>query len=66
MSTVSQQLPLMPLREVVMFPNSIVPLFVGRDASITAINTALESFDRKVFLVAQKDPSEPQIGRAHV
>lgn len=59
MSTVSQQLPLMPLREVVMFPNSIVPLFVGRDASITAINTALESFDRKVFLVAQKDPSEP-------
>ncbi len=62
MTKVSQQLPLMPLREVVMFPNSIVPLFVGRDASITAINTALENYDRKVFLVAQKDPDEAHPG----
>lgn len=59
MPTISQlRLPLMPLREVVMFPNSIVPLFVGRDASIAAINTAMEEYDRKVFLVAQKNPDD--------
>ncbi len=51
------ELPLMPLREVVMFPHSIVPLFVGREASIQAIETALEHHDRHILLVAQKDSS---------
>ncbi len=49
------ELPIMPLREVVMFPRSIVPLFVGRDTSIKAIETALEQYDRRIFLVAQRD-----------
>ena len=49
------ELPLMPLREVVMFPRSIVPLFVGREASIKAIENAIEQHDRQIFLVAQKD-----------
>ena len=51
-------LPLMPLREVVMFPRSIVPLFVGREASIKAIDAALEGFNREILLVAQKDSTE--------
>ncbi|MFP4084436.1 MAG: endopeptidase La [Desulfonatronovibrio sp.] len=51
-----QELPLMTLREVVMFPKSIVPLLVGRDASIKAIETALNKFDKKIFLVTQKEP----------
>ena len=51
------ELPIMPLREVVMFPRSIVPLFVGRDTSIKAIETALEQYDRRIFLVAQRDSS---------
>lgn len=57
-------LPLMPLREVVMFPQSIVPLFVGRESSIKAIETALDDYDRHIFLAAQKDSdlSQPDEG----
>ena len=51
------ELPLMPLREVVMFPRSIAPLFVGRETSIKAIETAIEQHDRQIFLVAQRDPA---------
>ncbi|TVM18332.1 endopeptidase La [Oceanidesulfovibrio indonesiensis] len=51
-----QRLPLMSLREVVMFPRSIVPLFVGREASIKAIENALANYDKKIFLVAQREP----------
>lgn len=51
------ELPLMPLREVVMFPRSIAPLFVGRETSIKAIESAIENHDRQIFLVAQKDSS---------
>ena len=45
-------LPLMSLREVVIFPHSIVPLFVGREASIRAIERAIEAHDKRIFLVA--------------
>jgi len=54
----SMILPVMSLREVVMFPKSIVPLFVGRDSSIKAIETALDKYDKRIFLVAQKDPGQ--------
>lgn len=50
------ELPLMPLREVVMFPHSIIPLFVGREASIKAIEHAVTSYDRKICLVVQREP----------
>lgn len=49
-------LPIMPLREVVMFPRSIMPLFVGREASIKAIEAAQASFSKQIFLVAQREP----------
>lgn len=51
-------LPMMSLREVVMFPRSIVPLFVGREASVKAIESALANFDKKIFLVTQKTPEK--------
>ncbi|MEF2145871.1 MAG: endopeptidase La [Desulfovibrionaceae bacterium] len=51
-------LPMMSLREVVMFPRSIVPLFVGREASVKAIESALANFDKKIFLVTQKAPEK--------
>ncbi|MDL2207669.1 endopeptidase La [Desulfovibrio sp. OttesenSCG-928-F20] len=51
------ELPLMPLREVVMFPRAISPLFVGREGSIKAIETAVDRHDRQLLLVAQKDSS---------
>ena len=49
-------LPVMPLREVVMFPRSIMPLFVGREASMKAIEAAQASPARLIYLVTQKEP----------
>ncbi|QJB57903.1 endopeptidase La [Pseudodesulfovibrio sp. zrk46] len=51
-------LPMMSLREVVMFPRSIVPLFVGREASIKAIETAVADYGKQIFLVTQKTPEK--------
>ncbi|WP_308620589.1 endopeptidase La [uncultured Desulfovibrio sp.] len=50
-----EELPVMPLREVVMFPRSIMPLFVGRDASIKAIEAAHATYSKQIFLVAQRE-----------
>jgi ATP-dependent Lon protease len=49
------QLPLMSLREVVMFPHSIMPLFVGREASIKAVEAGLGEYGKKIFLVTQRE-----------
>jgi ATP-dependent Lon protease len=46
--------PLLPLRDVVVFPNMVVPLFVGRDRSIKALEYAM-SHEKDIFLSAQKD-----------
>ncbi|MBN1847412.1 MAG: endopeptidase La [Deltaproteobacteria bacterium] len=46
--------PLLPLRDVVVFPNMVVPLFVGRDRSIKALEYAM-SHEKDIFLAAQKD-----------
>lgn len=50
-------LPLLPLRDIVMFPNMIVPLFVGREKSIFAIDKALRN-KKEIILVTQKEPTE--------
>ncbi|MEA1866798.1 MAG: endopeptidase La [Thermodesulfobacteriota bacterium] len=54
---IPEELPLMPVRDVIVFPSMIIPLFIGRETSVAAINEALAS-DRMVFLVTQKDASE--------
>ncbi|MDO5623362.1 MAG: endopeptidase La, partial [Pseudomonadota bacterium] len=46
-------LPLLPLRDVVVFPHMVIPLFVGRPKSIKALETAMAA-DRRIMLVAQK------------
>ena len=53
----TQAFPLLPLRDIVVFPHMIVPLFVGRDRSVAALETAMEA-DKEIFLVAQLDPGE--------
>ncbi len=53
--------PLLPLRDVVVYPHMVVPLFVGREKSIRALNMAMEG-NRQVLLVAQKSPAEDDPG----
>ncbi|MEM8862056.1 MAG: endopeptidase La [Chloroflexota bacterium] len=52
-------LPLMPLRDVVVFPHMAATLLVGRETSINALNTAMED-GKKILLLAQKDPKDDE------
>jgi len=54
--------PVLPLRDVVVFPNMVIPLFVGREKSIVAIDNAMNS-GKEILLVSQKtaDIDEPTI-----
>jgi ATP-dependent Lon protease len=55
-SSTINELPLLPLRDVVVYPHMVTPLFVGRQKSIEALEKAMTS-DKQVLLVAQKNPS---------
>ncbi len=62
--------PVLPLRDIVVFPHMVVPLFVGRDKSVRALETVMEA-DREILLVAQKDagnddPTEDDIYKVGV
>ncbi len=54
-------LPVLPLRDVVVYPHMVIPLFVGRDKSIKALEAAMEA-DKRILLVAQKNAAvdDPQ------
>ena len=63
----TQIFPVLPLRDIVVFPHMIVPLFVGRDKSVRALEDVMKD-DKQILLVAQKnanqdDPSEEDIHR---
>ena len=49
-----EKLPLLPLRDVVVYPHMVIPLFVGRDKSINALEAAMDG-GKKILLVAQKN-----------
>ena len=49
--------PVLPLRDIVVFPHMIVPLFVGRDKSVRALEDVMKD-DKKILLVAQKDAAD--------
>lgn len=49
-----KKFPLLPLRDIVVFPNMVVPLFIGRSKSVLALESAMES-DRLIFLAAQRN-----------
>jgi ATP-dependent Lon protease len=59
-------LPVLPLRDVVVFPNMVIPLFVGREKSIVALDAAMNA-GKEILLVAQKkaDIDEPSIKDLH-
>ena len=56
------EIPVLPLRDVVVYPHMVIPLFVGREKSITCLESAMEA-NKQVLLVAQKeaDTDEPSI-----
>ncbi len=54
---IPQTLPMLPVRDIVVFPYMIIPLFVGRDSSIRSVEEALAK-NRLIFLASQKDISE--------
>ncbi|PVX41494.1 ATP-dependent proteinase [Pasteurella langaaensis DSM 22999] len=60
--TQEQEIPVLPLRDVVVFPYMVMPLFVGRDKSIRSLEHAMES-DKQLLLVAQKQAEieDPQV-----
>ena len=66
MSDDHQPIPLLPLRDVVVYPHMVIPLFVGRDKSIKALDTAMAA-NKQILLVAQKsaDIDEPGIDDLH-
>ena len=45
---IKHQLPLLPLRDIVVFPSMVIPLFVGRDKSISALNEVMKN-EKKLF-----------------
>jgi ATP-dependent Lon protease len=54
-----KKFPLLPLRDIVVFPGMVVPLFIGRDNSVIALESAMES-GRMIFLSAQKNSKTEQ------
>ncbi len=55
----NESYPVLPLRDVVVFPHMIVPLFVGREKSVSALEAVMLD-DKQILLASQKDPSEDQ------
>jgi ATP-dependent Lon protease len=57
------ELPVLPLRDVVVYPHMVIPLFVGREKSVRALEIAMEG-DKRILLVAQRSPDvdDPQAG----
>ncbi|OYQ28776.1 endopeptidase La [Sandarakinorhabdus cyanobacteriorum] len=57
----NQTLPVLPLRDIVVFPQMIVPLFVGREKSVSALEAAMQD-GKMVFLLSQKNPGDEDPG----
>ena len=57
----TQTLPVLPLRDVVVYPHMVIPLFVGRVKSIKALDRAMEG-NKQILLIAQKSPTEDDPG----
>src|SRR6185436_4417686 len=58
------ELPVVPLRDMVVFPHMMAPFIVGRQASVRALEDALSDPRKRIFLVTQRDPKVDEPGRA--
>lgn len=59
-------LPMLPLRDVVVYPHMVIPLFVGRDKSIQALDAAMASGDKQILLIAQKEATDDNPGEGDI
>src|SRR5215475_3167272 len=59
-----RSLPLLPLKNVVLFPHLVLPLTVGRPASVAAVEAALAGEEQEIILAAQRDASVESPGQA--
>ena len=64
--SIKEEVPALPLRDVVVYPHMVIPLFVGREKSIQALDAAMQD-NKKILLIAQKsaDIDEPGINDVH-
>ncbi len=62
MTQPTQSFPVLPLRDIVVFPHMIVPLFVGRDKSVRALEDVMQD-DKQILLVAQKNAGDDDPGQ---
>ena len=53
----NRAIPVLPLRDVVVYPYMVIPLFVGREKSVHALDAAMSN-NKQILLVAQKNPEE--------
>src|SRR5512139_2158649 len=60
-SPASKRLPILPLRDVVIYPHTVIPLFVGRERSVAALDQAMAG-NREILLVAQTQPDIDEPG----
>src|SRR6185312_4225297 len=60
--TAAASVPVLPLRDVVVYPHMVIPLFVGREKSIQALDVAMRA-DKRIMLIAQKqaDVDDPKV-----
>ena len=57
--------PVLPLRDIVVFPHMVAPLFVGRKSSVNALNKVMDK-DKKIILITQKDSEVENPGSEHL
>ncbi len=65
MSKVKSPIPVLPLRDIVVFPNMIVRLFVGREKSVLALEEVMKT-EQQILLVAQKDAGDDNPGESNI
>ncbi len=62
-NTENSRLPVVPLRDMVVFPHMMAPFIIGREGSVKALERALKSGDKQIYLVTQRDPKVDDPGR---
>jgi len=61
-ATLSVTLPVLPIKRTVLFPGILIPVTVGRDRSVAAVNAALKTEEKTILVVAQRDPGKENPG----